>query len=89
MTTDEKLMALKALTPTHLEMRYPGDWYVSAYARSVEYGQFMRYSYGNGSTPESAIDDDWEIISAAPIVVIGGISERRVHWNGYMWEDLK
>lgn len=86
MTTEEKLMALKALTPTRLEMRKPGDWYVLASYRDLEEGGMLRGAYGNGETPQAAIDDDWAQISAAPIVVT---KDRRVRWNGYMWEDVK
>lgn len=93
MTTDEKLMALKALTPTCLEMCKPCDWYVSAHARETKKSkedEMLTRRYGNGATPQAAIDDDWEQISTAPIVVLNaGTDRREVRWSGYMWEDVK
>lgn len=86
MTTDEKLMALKALTPTHLEMRAPGDWYVRAYAREVEERSMLAGRYGNGATPHDAIEDDWRQIATGEIIRTNG--KGRVRWNGYMWEDV-
>lgn len=90
MTTDEKLAALKALTPTHLEMRSPGDWYVSAYSRECKQGAMLHGNYGNGTTPQAAIDDDWNQISTAQCVVINAYSKtrREVRWNGFMWETV-
>src|SRR3990167_1741808 len=37
-TWEQKLAALKSLTETHLKMREPGNWYVSAHAREVQDG---------------------------------------------------
>lgn len=86
MTTDEKFAALKALTPTHLEMRKPGDWYVRACSRECGDGAMLVSHYGNG-TPQEAIEDDWRQISAHPRVIINvmGKDRREVFWNGYMW----
>ncbi len=83
-------MALKALTPTHLEMRAPGNWYVRAYARDKAEGGMLIGIYGNGETPQAAIDDDWNQVSAADeIVISGGGKQRRVRWTGYMWTDIE
>jgi len=82
------LSALKALTPTHIEMRKPGDWYVSAYARTVRDGNLLRGAYGEGRSPDEAVINDWKEISKAACVRIGGDgAERTVRWNGFMWED--
>lgn len=92
MTYEQKLAALKALTPTHLEMREPGNWYVSAYARECRLNTHgLIGHYGNGKTPEDAINDDWEQISTNPRVIINAMSpdnRREVRWNGFMWETL-
>lgn len=86
MTTDEKLMALKSITSTHLEMRSPGDWYVRAYDRDASRGMMLHGIYGNGSTPQEAIEDDWKQVSTEPKMKSG---DRYFRWNGYMWEDVK
>ena len=60
-TWEEKLMKLKELAPgAHLEMRAPGDWYVSA-SMYVKDGQMMRGEFGNGPTPGHAVIHHWEI----------------------------
>lgn len=87
MTTDEKFAALKLLCETSLRMRAPRDWYVSASGRECKNGCILRSSYGNGSTPQEAIEDDWRIISSHPCIVID-YGKRQVRWNRYMWEDV-
>ncbi len=94
MTWQQKLAALKALTSTHLEMRSPGDWYVAAYSREVSVGCMLKGRYGNGETPEAAVDDDWRQIAENPEgkIVINAMSpekRREVRWNGFMWEDAQ
>lgn len=92
MTWEQKLAALQALAECHLCMRKPGDWYVS---HRVDVGGegFLRGSYGNGKTPEEAVNDHWEIYTAqlkpGNVVVAYGNSDRekRVRWNGFMWQD--
>lgn len=90
MTWEQKLEALKALTPTHLEMRSPGDWYVSAYARFVTDGAFQRSAYGNGASPEEAVESDWsqlvDVIPSNALIVVG---DKRVRWNGFMWKGAQ
>lgn len=97
MNWEQKLMALKGLAETHLEMRRPGNWYIAAHGRGVCGDGFEVGAYGNGVTPEEAVEDDWEKIverlppdrhikvSKAPY---GPGDIRRVRWNGFMWEDV-
>lgn len=94
MTWEEKLAALKALTPTHLEMRKPGDWYVSAYGREIQtyVSCTLLSDYGNGASPEEAVEDDWQRMTKLPpggYIVLHATTDKRRHvvWNGYMWED--
>lgn len=95
MTWEEKLAALQALGDTSLRMRKPGDWYVSPSSRDVwERGSGVLVSvYGNGSTPQEAVEDDWRKMTeldANCVVVINarGSNRRQVIWNGYMWRDV-
>ena len=93
MTWEQKLAALKSLTETHLKMREPGNWYVSAHAREVQDGCVLSSSYGNGATPEEAVEDDFRKMTAvkypkAIVVNYRGTREKRVRWNGFMWESV-
>jgi len=91
MTWEQKLQALKALTPAHLEMRAPGDWFVNPYGREVVVGDMLRGDYGNGPSPQEAVEDDWRRIaeSGATILLHRDGKRRTVRWNGYMWEEVK
>jgi len=95
MTWEEKLAALKALANTHLEMRAPGDWYVSAYAREVGGNGMLEGRYGNGRTPQEAVEDDWEKMTAKLpadryiVVYASGEDRQQYRWNGYMWITVR
>ena len=94
MKWDQKFAALKSLTPTHLEMRKPGDWYVEAFAREVTSGDGIYAGrYGNGATPICAVEADWELMTNlknGEVIVIrhGSRDEKKVRWNGFMWEPV-
>ena len=90
MNWEQKLMALKALCDTHLCMRKPGDWYVSAYGRDVveSEGCILAGSYGNGRTPQEAVESDWSVI-AEPGHALKITGKGYMRWNGFMWETLR
>jgi hypothetical protein len=84
MTWEQKLQALQALGDTSLRMRKPGDWYVNTVANIKGDG-----GYGNGATPEAAVEDHWKKFaeSGATVVVDAySPSRREYRWNGFMWE---
>lgn len=92
MTWEQKLAALQSLTDTSLRMRKPGDWYVSAVGRGIGGDGFLTGTYGNGKTPQEAVDDDWNQLtqflpSDRYILVERAGKRRQVRWTGYMWED--
>lgn len=95
MTWEEKLQALQALgCDTSLKMRAPGNWYVAAVGRAIAGDGFLTGSYGNGRTPQEAVEDDWnEIVVNLPINRYINVSsysagkEKNVRWNGFMWAD--
>ena len=92
MNWEQKLSALQAIADTCLRMRVPGNWYVSATGRDVSERGMLVGKYGNGPTPESAVEADWNSIaeSRATIILNAGRSDRRaVQWNGFMWIDVK
>ncbi len=94
MTWEQKLAAFQALGDTSLRMRVPGDWYVSADSVNVKAKPddcFVTGLYGNGATPEAAVEDHWrqlasELEPSAHLSIRSG--ERRVRWNGFMWADV-
>jgi hypothetical protein len=95
MEWQQKLQALQALAEVSLHMRKPYDWYVNT---SMEIGAddsaFLIGEYGNGRTPEEAVNNHWLIFSTleSPKYVVIGASDggkrRHVRWNGFMWEDV-
>jgi hypothetical protein len=95
MNWEQKLEALQAITRCELCMRSPGNWYVSAHSRGVvsgEDGWLLEGSYGNGRSPQEAIEDDWQKIAESRLPVkVDGVdykTTRYVQWNGYMWREL-
>lgn len=93
MTWEQKLQALQALTDTSLRMRKPGDWYVCAVGRSVKEGAFLKGEYGNGISPESAVEDDFkkvaELLPPEHYIVVDRNGKRLARkWNGFMWQEV-
>ena len=88
MNWEQKLAALQSLTETCLLMRAPGTWYVSATGREVVEGggHFLCSAYGNGRTPEEAVNDDFRKIaeSEAPLKV----GDAYWQWAGFMWKQI-
>ena len=95
MNWQQKLSAVQALCGTFnvaVRMRNPGDWYVND-CTEIKDGSILRGEYGNGATPEQAVEDHWDILTNLPheqyIVVRAAREDRRaVRWNGFMWEDV-
>lgn len=94
MTWEEKLEALQALAETSLRMRSPGDWYVSTHTEILE-GHILRGAYGNGATPQEAVEDHWRIYTTeadpSKPIVTNANTDRRKHWfwKGYRWAELQ
>lgn len=89
MTWEQKLAALDAIAETSLRMRKPGDWYVEARGRYVVGNGIEVARYGNGKTPQEAVENDWlQLVEGLPsdrhIRIRGG---KEVRWNGYMWTE--
>ncbi len=91
MNWEQKLAALNAIAETSLRMRAPGDWYVSAHPRGVVGDGFERGTYGNGVTPEAAVNNDWkQLVDELPVDLSIRIrGDRQVRWNGFMWQDVR
>jgi hypothetical protein len=72
-----------------LRMRKPGDWYVSS-NMGIGGDGMVSGAYGNGATPEEAVQDHWNQYSNLPhnryATIESGDGQRRGRWNGFMWE---
>jgi hypothetical protein len=70
----------------------PEPWYISQ-GIEVANGRFLTGTYGNGYTPQEAIENHWKVLvdelPAGEWLVIRAMSEdrRAVRWNGFMWAD--
>lgn len=92
LTWEQKLSALQNLCEVHLCMRKPGDWYVSA-DMSIKDNSVLIGTYGNGTTPQEAVEDHWFIYTteANPLkpIVAGRGGERKYWvWSGFMWKEI-
>lgn len=93
MNWEQKLEAMQALCGKHnvsLCMRRPGDWYVEVINRSIGGDGLLRGSFGNGATPEEAVNDDWrqyvdELPNDRHIVLNSNGVRSHWQWNGYRW----
>jgi hypothetical protein len=89
LTWEQKLAALQCLADTSLRMRKPGDWFVNANDRFVCGNALQTGSFGNGKSPQEAVEDDWEkmteLSSGRYVQVRDG---KRYRWNGFMWLDV-
>lgn len=92
MTWEQKLAALNALCEHTLKMRSPGDWYVCAPIEIVDKNVLIG-SFGNGSHPEEAVRNHWEIYTSkleSHQYIVARKYDKSVYvrWNGFMWEDV-
>lgn len=93
MTWEQKLEALNVLGECALFMRKPGDWYVNQPLEIKRRGSgVLTSAYGNGVSPEKAVDDHWRLlVTDLPpdwfIVSYTDGTRRQVRWNGFMWEE--
>lgn len=86
---EQKFHAIKALcSSATIEMRRPGDWYVSANMEHASGECCLVSDYGNGSSPEAAVRDHWCLYgNGDPFLV--SMSDPNCgwfRWNGFMWE---
>lgn len=92
-TWEEKLQACQALCDCSLRMRKPGDWYVAQPGIGITDGQFVRGEYGDGATPQAAVESHWQVLMATladegrRLFTSEGGKRRYVKWNGHMWAE--
>ncbi len=94
LTSDQKFEILQQISPLSLRMRSVGSWYVDCPRRYIGGDGLMRGSFGNGKTPQEAIDDDFsQIVTYLPndryIMVEDNYGKRKNYrFNGYMWKEV-
>jgi hypothetical protein len=92
MKWQEKALALETLCELSLKMRNIDDWYVSQNIE-VKDGGILKGIYGNGVTPEEAINDHWnklvfELADNEYLVTKAYGDRKAVVWDGFMWKDI-
>ena len=89
MDYQQKFAAINAVCEAHLCMRKPNDWYVNQPA-DIKDGSVLVGEYGNGSTPQEAIENHSDIFTKLLhnkyIVSGNGACRKAVRWNGFMWD---
>ena len=91
LTTEAKWGAILNLTPAAtLIRRCHGNWYVNAPGREIKRGAILDGAYGNGTTPDEAVDNDWKAITElAPgeTIILDSMkpTRRSVEWTGSGW----
>lgn len=93
MNWEQKLQACQSLCPASLCMREPGDWYVDQRIE-VKDGCILKVSYGNGQTPQEAVENHWrELTDISPdqylVINAGGKNMAAYRWHGFMWKQVK
>lgn len=93
MTWEQKLAAINALADSSLKMRQPGDWYLSVPRCEVGGDGVLKSVYGDGRTPELAVEAAWLNMTQIPaelclVLRAGGPDRKHVRWNGFMWKEI-
>lgn len=93
MTYEEKFEAINALGEASVHMRKPGDWYVSQ-ATEIKDGGMLCGHYGDGTSPEAAIEDHWRVLTELNphqyvVINAAGPDRQALSWNGYRWASVR
>lgn len=91
MTWEQKLQAMTSLVGffnISLRMRHPGNWYVAVTGRHVKSGCVEYGRYGNGKTPQEAVENDWLLYTNLKGTEVIGVNDKCFKWNGFMWEQV-
>lgn len=98
MNVKQKWAAIKALDPrASIQCRDLGDFYIEDSAHVGDGSGIQIGKYGNGATPEEAVENHWEIYSTLDQwhYICGALRQDdgtykryRKRWNGFMWADV-
>jgi len=93
MNWQQKADALNSLAEIDIKIRKEKDWDVGQRTELGGDGVLLG-SYGNGTTPEEAIENHWfklvDDIPPGKYIVTSAMNDKRQHWlwNGYMWREI-
>jgi hypothetical protein len=93
MTTQQKALAINALTRFALHIRDDGSWYVSLPYVEIGGNGMLSSIPSNGATPEQAIEACWASLTKLEddrVIVTHAMdtaARREVRWNGFMWRE--
>lgn len=100
MDWQQKAEALAGLTELAIHFREkqwliggPEPWYVQQKI-DIREGGCLHGAYGNGYTPQEAIENHWkrlvdDLAADQYLIVRSSTDDRRaVRWNGFMWQDV-
>lgn len=99
MDWQQKAEALSGLTDLAICFREKRDrigghepWYVLQKI-DIKDGSCLHGAYGNGATPQEAIEDHWKrLVDELPpdkyLIARWADKRRAVRWNGFMWQDV-
>jgi hypothetical protein len=81
MNWEEKFEIMKNMTHTEICMRKPSDWYISSWM-NIAGG-----SYGEGHTPEEAINNQWELMTTRSFEISSWKHDGKeyLRWNGFLF----
>ncbi len=92
MNYEQKAQALKGLGDLTIRFRKPGDWYASCEYVYTADSCFLVGAYGDGATPEKAVEAYFERLTELrpneKYVVIDREPRRRLRWTGFMWSEV-
>ena len=90
MNWEQKLEALKSLCDIRLIMRTSRDWYIDSHMEIAD-GVFLSGEYGNGNSPEEAVNNHWELYtndSDIGITKLIKADEKYWYWKRFMWKEV-
>ncbi len=91
MSWEELFMAIKDIAPdASLQMRKPGDWYIDGSSVSVAGDGCLVGEYGNGQTPETAVQEHWRkwTLLLPENRHLKDHNEVCWRWTGFRWRDV-
>lgn len=70
-------------------------WYAGCAKVEIKDNGIMRGGWGNGNTPQEAIEDYWRYLTELKpheyvlVRAYDDAQRRAVRWNGFMWADVQ
>jgi hypothetical protein len=92
-TTEQKILALKAIAELSFQMRAPGDWFTNWKGVEIGGDGMLRSVSGNGADPFQAAEDLWKqatTLTAGQYLVTSayGGGRKQHRWHDFMWHEI-